>query len=416
MRFNSKKIISLILSLAFAFSVVGGTTSTYAASTSALRDKQKKIQSQIDAAQSKINKLSGQKKDTEEYISALDVKIQALKDKISTLKAEANALQSNIDKVKKNISDTGAQIDKIQADIDAKQAEFDKTFDEYCQRLRAMYVSGHASNLEVLLTSSDISSILTRSEMIKSVSQKDSKTLNDLMDKMNEIEKDKAELEQKRAQLNKDKEKLQSQKDKLDSNIATVNASKKELDKEVSEANAMMRKLNSQTAEYKESISDNEEEMARIEAQIAEEIRKAQAANTGSTSGSYGSGAYSGTLGYPTNSRRISAGYPNYSSGRYHGGVDFPVPSGSAVYAAASGTVIIAKNLNYSYGHYLVVDHGNGLSTLYAHNTTLLVGVGSHVTKGQVIARSGSTGNSTGPHCHFEVRVNGTRVNPFNYL
>lgn len=416
MRFNSKKIISLILSLAFAFSVVGGTTSTYAASTSALRDKQKKIQSQIDAAQSKINKLSGQKKDTEEYISALDVKIQALKDKISTLKAEANALQSNIDKVKKNISDTGAQIDKIQADIDAKQAEFDKTFEEYCQRLRAMYVSGHASNLEVLLTSSDISSILTRSEMIKSVSQKDSKTLNDLMDKMNEIEKDKAELEQKRAQLNKDKEKLQSQKDKLDSNIATVNASKKELDKEVSEANAMMRKLNSQTAEYKESISDNEEEMARIEAQIAEEIRKAQAANTGSTSGSYGSGAYSGTLGYPTNSRRISAGYPNYSSGRYHGGVDFPVPSGSAVYAAASGTVIIAKNLNYSYGHYLVVDHGNGLSTLYAHNTTLLVGVGSHVTKGQVIARSGSTGNSTGPHCHFEVRVNGTRVNPFNYL
>lgn len=416
MRFNSKKIISLILSLAFAFSVVGGTTSTYAASTSALRDKQKKIQSQIDAAQSKINKLSGQKKDTEEYISALDVKIQALKDKISTLKAEANALQSNIDKVKKNISDTGEQINKIQADIDAKQAEFDKTFDEYCQRLRAMYVSGHASNLEVLLTSSDISSILTRSEMIKSVSQKDSKTLNDLMDKMNEIEKDKAELEQKRAQLNKDKEKLQSQKDKLDSNIATVNASKKELDKEVSEANAMMRKLNSQTAEYKESISDNEEEMARIEAQIAEEIRKAQAANTGSTSGSYGSGAYSGTLGYPTNSRRISAGYPNYSSGRYHGGVDFPVPSGSAVYAAASGTVIIAKNLNYSYGHYLVVDHGNGLSTLYAHNTTLLVGVGSHVTKGQVIARSGSTGNSTGPHCHFEVRVNGTRVNPFNYL
>lgn len=416
MRFNGKKIISLILSLAFAFSVVGGTTSTYAASTSALRDKQKKIQSQIDAAQSKINKLSGQKKDTEEYISALDVKIQALKDKISTLKAEANALQSNIDKVKKNISDTGAQINKIQADIDAKQAEFDKTFDEYCQRLRAMYVSGHASNLEVLLTSSDISSILTRSEMIKSVSQKDSKTLNDLMDKMNEIEKDKAELEQKRSQLKKDKEKLQSQKDKLDSNIATVNASKKELDKEVSEANAMMRKLNSQTAEYKESISDNEEEMARIEAQIADEIRKAQAANTGSTSGSHGSGAYSGTLGYPTSSRRISAGYPNYSSGRYHGGVDFPVSSGSPVYAAASGTVIIAKNLNYSYGHYLVVDHGNGLSTLYAHNTTLLVGVGSHVTKGQVIARSGSTGNSTGPHCHFEVRVNGTRVNPFNYL
>ena len=132
--------------------------------------------------------------------------------------------------------------------------------------------------------------------------------------------------------------------------------------------------------------------------------------------GSSGSGTHSGRLRYPTDYTGISAGYPNYSSGRYHGGVDFPCPSGSSVYAAASGTVILAKNLNYSYGHYLIIDHGNGLSTLYAHNTTLLVGVGSHVTKGQVIARSGSTGNSTGPHCHFEVRVNGTRVNPMNYL
>ncbi|MFQ9065438.1 MAG: murein hydrolase activator EnvC family protein [Eubacterium sp.] len=419
MQFKFKKIISVILSCAFAFSIVGGTSTSYAASTSALRDKKQKIQNQIDAAQSKINKLSGQKKNTEEYISALDTKIQALKDKISTLKSEANDLQKSINTVTNKINDTKNQIDKIQSDIDAKQAEFDKTFDEYCQRLRAMYVSGHASNLEVLLTSSDISSILTRSEMIKSVSKKDSDTLNGLMDKMNEIEKDKADLEKKRLDLKDDKAKLQSQKDKLDSNIATVNASKTELDKEINEANSMMRKLNSQTAEYQESISDNEDEIAKIEAQIAAEIRKAQASssvNTGSSSGSYGSGAYSGTLGYPTSSRRVSAGYPNYSSGRYHGGVDFPVASGSPVHAAASGTVIIAKNLNYSYGHYLVIDHGNGLSTLYAHNTTLLVGVGSHVTKGQVIARSGSTGNSTGPHCHFEVRVNGTRVNPFNYL
>lgn len=418
MQFKFKKVISVILSFAFTFSILGGPSTSYAASTSALRDKKQKIQNQIDAAQSKINKLAGQKKDTEEYISALDTKIQALKDKISTLKSEANALQNNIDTVKSKITDTANQINKIQAEIDAKQAEFDKTFDEYCQRLRAMYVSGHASNLEVLLTSSDISSILTRSEMIKSVSKKDSDTLNALMDKMNEIEKDKADLEKKRIDLKKDKEKLQTQKSKLDENIKTVNASKTELDKEVSEANAMMRKLNSQTAEYQESISDNEDEIAKIEAQIAAEIRRAQAAsvNTGSSSGSTGSGAYSGTLGYPTSSRTVSAGYPNYSSGRYHGGVDFPVPSGSSVYAAASGTVIIAKNLNYSYGHYLVIDHGNGLSTLYAHNTTLLVGVGSHVTKGQVIARSGSTGNSTGPHCHFEVRVNGTRVNPFNYL
>ena len=406
-----KKIISVILSVAFVFSLIGNTSTSYA-STASLNDRKDKIQDKIDEAQSKIDALAGQKKETKEYISALDVKIQALKDKISTLKAEANELQGSINKVKGKIEKTENQIDDIQADIDAKQAEFDETFDEYCQRLRAMYVSGHASNLEVLLTSSDISSILTRSEMIKSVSKRDSDTLNGLMEKMNEIEKEKASLEKKRIELNEDKDKLQSQKKELDSNIATVNASKSELDAQVSEANALMRKLNDQTAEYMETIEDNEDELAEIEA----EIRRAQAANSGSMAGSTGSGAHSGSLGYPTNSRRVSAGYPNYSSGRYHGGVDFPVPTGSPIYASASGTVIIAKNLNYSYGHYLVVDHGNGLSTLYAHNSTLLVGVGDHVNKGQVIARSGSTGNSTGPHCHFEVRVNGTRVNPFNYL
>ena len=405
-----KKIISVILSVAFVFSIVGGASSTYAGTS--LNDKKDKIQEKIDEAQSEIDALASQKKETKEYISALDVKIQALKDKISTLKAEANELQGSIDKVKGKIEKTENQIDDIQADIDAKQAEFDETFDEYCQRLRAMYVSGHASNLEVLLTSSDISSILTRSEMIKSVSKRDSDTLNGLMEKMNEIEKEKASLEKKRIELNEDKDKLQSQKKELDSNIATVNASKSELDAQISEANALMRKLNDQTAEYMETIEDNEDELAEIEA----EIRRAQAANSGSMAGSTGSGAHSGSLRYPTNSRRVSAGYPNYSSGRYHGGVDFPVPTGSPIYASASGTVIIAKNLNYSYGHYLVVDHGNGLSTLYAHNSTLLVGVGDHVNKGQVIARSGSTGNSTGPHCHFEVRVNGTRVNPFNYL
>lgn len=133
----------------------------------------------------------------------------------------------------------------------------------------------------------------------------------------------------------------------------------------------------------------------------------------------------SGKLGYPTSSRSISAGYPNYSSGRYHGGVDFPVPVGTDVYAAESGEVIVKKELNESYGYYLYIKHDNGLCTLYAHNSKLLVNKGDRVTKGQVIAKSGDTGNSTGPHCHFEVRKDcgvsggtpsGTTVDPNDYL
>lgn len=131
----------------------------------------------------------------------------------------------------------------------------------------------------------------------------------------------------------------------------------------------------------------------------------------------------SGVLGYPTKSREISAGYPTYSNGSPHTGVDFPVPSGTDVYAAADGVVVVSVDKEVSYGHYIVIQHtmadGSTLYTLYAHNTTRLVQVGERVSRGQVIAKSGSTGNSTGPHCHFSVFTDWSSrrtVNPLDYL
>ena len=117
----------------------------------------------------------------------------------------------------------------------------------------------------------------------------------------------------------------------------------------------------------------------------------------------------------------VSAGFPNYSSGKYHGGLDFPCGVGSKVVAAQSGVVITVKRLDYSYGYYVMIyhgtdSHGRSVVTLYAHNSSILVGTGQTVKKGQQIAKSGSTGNSTGPHSHFEIRLNGTRVNPTYYL
>ncbi len=410
---NLKRILSLVLALCFALCA---SASAYAEDTGKLKEKKEKIQQEIDKAQDEIDKLADQKKETQGTIAALDKKIKLLQDKINVLQESADELQRQIDMIEDNIVQTEAAIKQAQEEIDRKQAEFDKTFEEYCQRLRAMYVSGHASNLEVLLTSKDVSSMLTRSQMIRSVSEQDSAILDGLIKKMQEIERAKAELEKKINQLNDDKEKLEKSKQDLESNIANIKTSKDDLSSEVSKANSLMRKLSNETAEYQEAISDNKEEMEKIEREIQAAYARASSSGTGTISGSSGDGSHSGTLGYPTAYRRISAGYPNYSSGRYHGGIDFPCPVGTAVCAAESGTVILARNLNYSYGHYLIIDHGNGLSTLYAHNTTLLVGVGDHVSKGQQIAESGSTGNSTGPHCHFEVRVNGTRVNPNNYL
>ena len=343
-----RRLFCLLCSLVLV--LTAGVSSAFVAeakSRSELESEKSKIQSRINSTQSKLNSLSKQKKDTQEYINTLQEKISLLQDKISNLESDKSALQSEIDATQAKIEKTAADIEETQRQIDQKQKEFDATYAEYCQRLRAMYISGSASTLEVLLTCSDLSSLLTRSEMIKSVSQQDSATLDSLMKKMEEIETDQKQLQQ-------------------------------------------------------------------VQNDIRAAIAAAGSHGSGSISGSHGSG--NGRLRYPTDSRSISAGYPNYSSGRYHGGIDFPVSTGSNVYAAASGTVILVKYLNYSYGPYLIIDHGDGLSTLYAHNSQILVSVGDKVSAGQVVAKSGSTGNSTGPHCHFEVRVNGSQVNPLNYL
>ena len=133
-------------------------------------------------------------------------------------------------------------------------------------------------------------------------------------------------------------------------------------------------------------------------------------------------GTGNGKFIYPTVNTQISAGYPNYSDGSYHGGIDFPVGLGTSVGATADGVVVISTALTNpngsyrSYGEYIAIDHGNGVRSYYCHLSSRNVKVGDTVKQGQVIGKSGSTGNSTGPHLHFEVRVNNTRVNPMPYL
>lgn len=411
-----RRLFCLLCSLVLV--LTAGVSSAFVAeakSRSELESEKSKIQSRINSTQSKLNSLSKQKKDTQEYINTLQEKISLLQDKISNLESDKSALQSEIDATQAKIEKTAADIEETQRQIDQKQKEFDATYAEYCQRLRAMYISGSASTLEVLLTCSDLSSLLTRSEMIKSVSQQDSATLDSLMKKMEEIEAQKQKLEEKRNQLNADKKSLETDKAALQKNINDISSTKADLDSEAAECNAQMRKLSKQSSEYQEAIETDQKQLQQVQNDIRAAIAAAGSHGSGSISGSHGSG--NGRLRYPTDSRSISAGYPNYSSGRYHGGIDFPVSTGSNVYAAASGTVILVEYLlNYSYGRYLIIDHGDGLSTLYAHNSQILVSVGEKVSAGQVVAKSGSTGNSTGPHCHFEVRVNGSQVNPLNYL
>ena len=223
-----RRLFCLLCSLVLV--LTAGVSSAFVAeakSRSELESEKSKIQSRINSTQSKLNSLSKQKKDTQEYINTLQEKISLLQDKISNLESDKSALQSEIDATQAKIEKTAADIEETQRQIDQKQKEFDATYAEYCQRLRAMYISGSASTLEVLLTCSDLSSLLTRSEMIKSVSQQDSATLDSLMKKMEEIEAQKQKLEEKRNQLNADKKSLETDKAALQKNINDISSTKR---------------------------------------------------------------------------------------------------------------------------------------------------------------------------------------------
>lgn len=409
-RFN-KVVVKIICSVLSASMIFTSALSVQAKTTAELQKEKEKIQSEINSAQKKIDGLKAEKAETQEYVNALMSKVDLLQDKISNRESEKAALQKQIDDITAKIASTEKEIEKAQQEIDKKQAEFEAIYEQYCQRLRAMYISGNVSTLEILLESGDMSSVLTRAEMVKCVSEQDSNTLDTLMKKMQEIQKEKQALEEKKIQLKDDKASLDSQKAELQEAINDLSASKKELDSEVAACNAAIKKLDSQTSEIRETISANKKEQQAIDNEISK-ILSSSSNKPGDSNYTPGTGQ----LAYPTSYHKISAGYPNYRNGSYHGGVDFSCPSGTPVHAADSGKVVIAKSLTYSYGKYIVIDHGNGLSTLYAHNSSLCVSVGQSVQKGDIIAYSGSTGNSTGPHLHFEVRLNGTRVNPLSYL
>ena len=424
---KATKIMSAILSCVLCFSVLSTPIAASAKTKAELESEKKQIQERIDETNEKIASLKDKKELQQEYASELHKKITLLQDEIDVIQADADVLraqintsQSKINDVQAKIDDAEKQIEEIQAKIDVLQAEFDQTYEVYCQRLSAMYVSGSVSTLEILLTCDDLSSMLTRSQMVKSVSEQDSDTLNSLMSKMEEIEKSKKALQDKRIELNKDKqelvdekEELESQKGKLDASIAEIESKKSEYSSQVAECNAVIASIASTTSEYQEYIAESQEEIDRIENTIQSIINQSTSGETNSKPS-----AGKGQFCYPTDYRTISGTYPNYRSGGYHGGVDFPCPEGSNVYAAASGKVIACMPTATSggYGNCVMISHGGGLVTLYAHNSKLIVKVGQSVSKGQVIAKSGNTGRSTGPHVHFEVRMNGSRVSPYPYL
>lgn len=418
-----------------------------------LEEQQEELEKNLAQTEKKLKELEKSSKVTEEYIDTLDQKIGYINEQLTVLESQNQKISDQKEKLQKKITENEKQLGELEQEVakaqeeyDALYTEFKSVYDAYCLRLKAMYVSGHYNVFVALLTCKDISSFLTRYEMIKSVSKSDTQLLREVQSKMAEVTNKKNGLAEKKTAFDDKKAELDEQKSELNDKLKTIESNSQSIaNKKVSLANdraesdALLAELTSQNKQYTEFRNEDEELIAAVESEIqavisgvktdeeATTATQSDKKNTQAEIEQTGSDVYSRSnavlnMKYPVPGHHsVSAGFPNYSSGKYHGGIDFPCSTGSKVVAAQKGIVITVKRLNYSYGYYVMIYHGTdakgrSVVTLYAHNSSILVSVGDTVKKGEAIAKSGSTGNSTGPHCHFEVRFNGVRANPKNYL
>lgn len=368
----------------------------------------------IDAAKDQISSLEEEKKKTEETIKNLeDIKadtenyVKKLDASLAELDKELTALSGQITDKETDIETAKAQLEKAK-DTERKQYESMKL------RIKYMYEKGDTSYLDLLMESGSLSEMLSRAEYIQKIASYDRKMLTEYGEIRDGIAKDEERLEKEHRELLSIKEQTEA---KQSSAEQLMGEKSRELEKYQNQISAN----ESQLASYEADIQAQEAKIKAIEAELKrqEEEAKKQAEAQGQTYKPVSIGNISFIWPCPSSSR-ITSGFgdrssPTEGASTNHKGIDIGAAAGSDIVAASGGTVTIST-YSYSAGNYIMINHGGGVSTVYMHCSKLLVSEGDTVKQGQVIAKVGSTGYSTGPHLHFGVRLNGSYVNPSNYV
>lgn len=379
-------------------------------------------QSDIDKQKNQQSQISNQIDEAEEKQKELEAKKSEAQKQVESISSQIDNYESQIDDLDSQIDDANSKIKEAEEKLTQNQEEYEKKQEIFKQRLVVIYESGETSYLDVLLSSSSLTDFISNYYLVSELTEMDAQLMENLQKQKEEIENSKKEIETS-------KQKLTEAKASKESVANSLKTAKNEKDKYVSQLSEEEKKLEQEIQELKQANTKIANEIKLAEEKYRKQLEdlKKQEQN-GSSNGSNTTG--SGYFMRPVSTGSISArGY--YSSGKFHGAIDYAVPEGTPVYAAAAGVVMSTANLSGSYGTYVVIRHANGLQSYYAHGTygSICVSPGQTVAKGQQIMKSGNTGNSTGAHLHFEVRkspysYNGyataygqdSRLNPENYM
>ncbi len=379
----NKKIVRTI-ALLIAFALIASVLAVGVSYVFAANE-----QAQIDASEKKVQEQQNKIKD-------INNKQALTAENIEALKKETVGIQSQIDAKNAELAETQAKLDATQAQLTQARKESKEQYEAYKERFRIMCEDGTTSTLALIFSSESLMDLVNNLEVAKEISNYDKKIHDEMKEKEKEISDISTEIEAIKKTQEAEKAVLAQQKASLDSKQAELEKVKKTL---MSDAAAAQRIID-------------------------EEIRK-QNALKAQMSGSLSKGNGTVSNGYflwPTPSCTYITSHfapqrvnPVTGKLRPHTGTDIGAQYGANIIAAAGGTVKFA-GWNGGYGNCAIIDHGGGVSTLYAHMSSLLVSAGQYVSAGSLVGRVGSTGNSTGPHLHFEVLINGTAVNPMQYF
>ena len=394
----------------------------------ALEKELKKLKEQQASTQNQISDKEAYVTELNEQIDLIDEQMYILEDQLRDLAVKIKDLELSIDIINEKISTLQMQITDNEAEIDQRKADIEELYELFKERVRSMYMEGQVSDIQILLTSGSFSEYLTMSGYMSMIARHDSEMLDQITDEINELnilesrlEIEKGQVDENQAKLVSEKEELEAQKKENEELRATLEAKTAELEKQKEDVKQTILELTNGLSSSMGEISATQKEMEKLEAEIQAQIEAGKDIvpdNSTPTTPTYPSGGKEFMWPVPGYYNCVSSHFgPRW--GRTHGGIDISGYNiyGKDIVAAKSGTVIVVT-YNWSLGNYVMIDHGNGYVTLYAHMSafTSNAKVGKYVSQGTVIGKIGSTGDSTGPHLHFEIRINGTKVNPYPYI
>ncbi len=423
--FISTVCIVLVLLMVLSISVAVFAPTAHAA-------KSDDIQDEIDDLNSQKSEIQGRMNEVQSEIDSLDYEKANTLEKKLMLDRKNTLAQEELDVIQEQIDIMDGRIASLQADLTQARAEEEYQQERWLTRVRDMEETSDVSYIQVLFEATSFSDLLTRIDLVNEVATYDEALAQEYVSAREKVETLEAEAEEIFAANEANRQEMEAKKTQLETDINAACALIATMDSDIDDYNEVLEQEAATKAEIDALIVDKEaelqeakaaEEAARLAALAAQQA--AQAAAQGSITAppavTGGVSAGGGGFMWPSYTRYITSYFgmrTNPVSGVYksHDGVDIGAAYGTAIYAAAGGTVVTAGWYG-GYGNCVMINHGNGYTTLYGHQSRLAVSAGQTVSQGQVIGYVGSTGNSTGPHLHFEVRASATAtpINPLSF-